>query len=522
MKTACLVAVALLFAPACRFVELHLGRSSHFDFESDSVGAEPIDLVPHGKGWNARVEGGQAASGRRSVRLFAERDLDRNSSGDLSVRLDAVPFRGHVVRVSGTLRVERADAKSSSMRLFVHVERADHRVGLDDAMDEAPLHATEWTPVEIVGAVAADAVTITIGARVTGPGPFHLDDLAIAAVREIGPNDSPHLDRVSERQLSNPDVQVVHLQSALLSRFYGRDIFVDAGVIVPPEQTQGDMAACYQIADFDGSWLRVYTEGAAVAASMRQQYPRMLYVYLDGGAQGHHAFADSVNDGPWGEALVNEIIPAIESRYLAGRAPRCRYVTGNGSGGWSALWLQIAYPHLFNGAWATAPDAVDFRAFHGTDIYTAHALLGGESRLARYPNGPQLTDYESQFSPRGDDGRPMPLCDPRSGAIDPAIAQAWRRFDIGAILNERWGTLGPKLAGRIHVWCSAHDARGRDAAVRLLKQDLERLGAQADVLLVEDRDDENLGDPHPELWPQGMRKLIHCEMAATTAALARP
>jgi hypothetical protein len=249
----------------------------------------------------------------------------------------------------------------------------------------------------------------------------------------------------------------------------------------------------------------------------------MLYVYLEcGGAPGHHAFADSVNDGPWGEALVNEIIPAIEQRFLAGRAPRCRYVTGHGAGGWSALWLQIAYPHLFNGAWATAPEPVDFRAFFGTDIYAERKMRREECQLAHDRFGPQLSDFESQFSPRGDDGRPMHMCSRDDDAIDPAVAQAWRKYDIGAIVNERWEALGPKIAGRIHVWCGTDDESGSLPAVMLLKRDLERLKAGADVILADGRGHDDLADPHEELWPLGMRTRIHREMAARTAALVRP
>lgn len=522
MKSAWFVAVALACAPACQFVALHLGRSTCFDFESDPVGAAPQELESSGPGWSARVETGQAASGRRSVRLFAQRELDRSRSGDLAVHVDAVPFRGRVVRVSAKLRVEAAAGDASSMRLFVHVDRSGGALGLDDAMDDAPVRATEWTPVEIVGAVSADATQITFGARVHGTGPFHVDDLAIEVMRSTSANDPPLLDRVTERQLSNPDAQVVHLQSALLSRFYGRDIFVDAGVVAPSDPASVT-AACYQIPDFGGSWTSAYTQGAAIAVGMRQQYPRMLYVYLEGGrGAGHHAYADSVNEGPWGQALVDEIIPAIEARFLAGRAPRCRYVTGHGSGGWSALWLQVVYPHLFDGAWATAPDPVDFHAFLGCDIYTAAKLRDARTPVARSACEPQLENYESRFSPRGDDGQPMRVCDPQSGEIDRSVAQAWRKYDIDAILTERWSTLGPKLAGRLHVWCAARDTQGRAESARLLAQDLKRLDAGVDVLFVDDRDHGDLEAPHAELWPLGMRTRIHREMAARTAELVRP
>jgi hypothetical protein len=115
----------------------------------------------------------------------------------------------------------------------------------------------------------------------------------------------------------------------------------------------------------------------------------------------------------------------------------------------------------------------------------------------------------------------MPLCDRRTFAIDPTVAQAWRKRDIGALLLERWDTLGPKLAGRIHVWCGTLDTR-RAPAVRLLKQELDRLRAEADVRLVEDRGHDDLVRAHSELWPLGMRIRIHRETAARPATPVRP
>jgi hypothetical protein len=58
--------------------------------------------------------------------------------------------------------------------------------------------------------------------------------------------------------------------------------------------------------------------------------------------------------------------------------------------------------------------------------------------------------------------------------------------------------------------------------VRVLDQDLTRLHANADVLIVGDRDHRNLADPEPTWWPLGMKTRIHREMARQTAAQARP
>src|SRR5205085_1134363 len=100
----------------------------------------------------------------------------------------------------------------------------------------------------------------------------------------------------------------------------------------------------------------------------------MLCVVLDPDCRwGHHVFADSDNNGPVGRALCEELIPQIETTYRGLGTPAARFVTGHSSGGWSSLWLQVAYPEFFGGVWSTSPDPVDFRDFQRIDIYAPGA-----------------------------------------------------------------------------------------------------------------------------------------------------
>ncbi len=70
---------------------------------------------------------------------------------------------------------------------------------------------------------------------------------------------------------------------------------------------------------------------------------------------GHSVFADSANNGPVGEALIMELIPAIEERFRIIAEPSAQFVGGHSSGGWSSLWLQVTYPDYFGGCWSTGP-----------------------------------------------------------------------------------------------------------------------------------------------------------------------
>lgn len=483
----------------------------------------------------------------RGSRVDSDEQEPRVDDANLSSWVEASPYRGKVVRLSGRLRLASNAADGSSVRLWLRVVRPDGRPSLFDDMLECPVRSQDGVSAEIVGAIDSDAERIEFGVAMEGLGPFHVGDVVLEAVRDTTPNDPPLATRLSQRQLENRDVQTVRLRSDLLSRFWGRDIFMEAGVVPPPDVKDGEsLAISYEIPGFGGSWTDAYSEGALLANGMRNGYPRLLYVFLDPMCtQGHHAFVDSVNTGPWGEALVSELIPAIETRFFAGRAPKARYLTGHASGGWSSLWLQVAYPHLFDGAWATAPDSIDFRDFCGVDIYSAGNLYydakgdevpfvrdGGEwvSTLRAYARdefaadaiGGPIASHDAAFGPRGDDGRPMPLFDRKTGAIDPFVAQSWRKHDLSAILRERWSTLGPKLVDKLHVWCGELDTFGSDGSVRRFSTDLDALGVKLDILVVPGRDHFDLGEPDPVLWPYGMRTRIHREMAARAAGFPRP
>ena len=124
-------------------------------------------------------------------------------------------------------------------------------------------------------------------------------------------------------------------------------------------------AASYAIHGFGGDHHAAWNQGDSLVEKMESgKRMEMVHVYLDANfSTGHHVFADSINNGPWGKALTEEFIPYLERTYRLIPQSRARFVTGHSSGGWSSLWLQVNYPDFFGGTWSTAPDPVDFRSF---------------------------------------------------------------------------------------------------------------------------------------------------------------
>lgn len=332
----------------------------------------------------------------------------------------------------------------------------------------------------------------------------------------------------------NEWTRLCEVRSALLSEFHRRDVFVRAAVSLPPgyaEQPDRRYPVIFSIPGFGGTHF-----AGRRPEPVREQNPggvEFVRVTLDPSCPwGHHVFADSATNGPWGRALVTEWLPEFERRFRVVAAPGGRLLTGHSSGGWSSLWLQITHPDVFGGVWSTAPDPVDFRDFSRVNIYRAGenafrtpagerrpiARRGADQVLIWYDDfdrmetvlghGGQFRSFEAVFSPRGADGTPAPLWNRQSGSVDPAVAQAWERYDIRLVLERHWTTLGPRLAGKLHVFMGDQDTFYLDGAARLLQESLQTLGSDAVVEL-------HPGKDHGTLLTPELRDRLRREMAET-------
>lgn len=326
-------------------------------------------------------------------------------------------------------------------------------------------------------------------------------------------------------------VKLVDIESKLLTEFHGRPTRLRAGVVLPEsfaKDPQRRYPVVYEVPGFGGTHLGAVNAAARGATDVAGV--EMLYVVLDPSCRlGHCVFADSANNGPCGQALVEELIPFIEKEYRGLGTPNARFVTGHSSGGWSSLWLQLTYPDFFGGVWSTSPDPVDFRDFQRIDLTKpgANLFAGGDGKprpLARVGGKPvlyfkpfsdmetvmghggQLASFEAVFGPRASDGKPRRLWDRATGAVDPETARDWEKYDICLTLERDWKTLGPKLAGKLHVYTGADDTFYLEGAVRLLQESLKKLGSDADVEIVPGRD-------HGTLLDGKMRERIAREMA---------
>ncbi|MEW5917924.1 MAG: hypothetical protein AB1762_16090, partial [Gemmatimonadota bacterium] len=197
-------------------------------------------------------------------------------------------------------------------------------------------------------------------------------------------------------------VKHVRIRSERLSEFWGRDMYIAAFVTLPwgfDEQPSARYPLVINHGHFASApdnWRETppdenltpdYSERFSLAGYNRIQqqaswqfyqdwtgkgFPRVLLVQI----QHPTPFYDdsyavnSANNGPYGDAIMRELVPEIERRFRGIGEGWARFTYGGSTGGWEAMAVQMFYPDEFNGAWVACPDPIDFRHYTVVNIYS--------------------------------------------------------------------------------------------------------------------------------------------------------
>jgi enterochelin esterase-like enzyme len=370
---------------------------------------------------------------------------------------------------------------------------------------------------------------------------------AVVTVRGINPGDTApvklvinKLTPMRPKPADTENVKLVEFVSPMLSKFWGRPITMRAGVVLPPDYAASakKYPAVYKVHGFGGDHTRAWRDGPTIAKSIAEgrQFP-MVHVYLDASfSTGHHVFADSVNNGPWGRALTEEFIPHLEKQFRLIPKTSARFLTGHSSGGWSTMWLEVNYPDVFGGTWSTSPDPVDLHSFTGIDVTPGSTQNAYRTKDGRVLNlvrmngkevasveqfakaeevqgeyGGQFASFEWVWSPKGPDGRPMKLFNRQTGELDPFVEKAWEKYDIRKIVESNWATLGPKLLGKVHLVVGSEDTFHLEEAAIMFCGFLKSKGREDACEVVPGRDHGNLYQKYTT-YPDGLEMRIDKEM----------
>jgi hypothetical protein len=315
-------------------------------------------------------------------------------------------------------------------------------------------------------------------------------------------------------------VRHIRIQSQLLTKFWGRPMFLSAVVLVPegfdehPEAHYPEMISeDHFVDDFDDfrttppdpNLKPDYSERFHLAGYNRIQqeeayktyktwtgakFPRYLVIKL----QHANPYYDdsyavnSANVGPYGDAIETELMPALEKQFRGIGQGWARFLSGGSTGGWESLAVQMFYPTHYNGAFVACPDPVDFHAFTNIDLYEDKNAfyLYGANKAVEQPamrdylghatittkqineyeralgdhgrSGDQFDIWQAVYSPVGADGYPSQIFDKVTGEIDHSVAAYWHdHYDLDAIMARDWATLGPQLQGKLHIFVGSDD-----------------------------------------------------------------
>jgi hypothetical protein len=333
-------------------------------------------------------------------------------------------------------------------------------------------------------------------------------------------------------------VKHIKLQSRLLSEFWGRPVYLGAHVLLPEGFDQHPDARYPLVIDHghfpsDFGGFRTELPDTTIPCEhserfrldcynrIQQQlahqlykdwtapgFPRVLLIQIQHPTPYYDdSYAvNSANNGPYGDAIMRELVPEIERRFRGIGQGWARFTYGGSTGGWEAMAVQLFYPDDFNGAWVACPDPIDFRANTVVNIYEDTNAYWVTSRWKRTPrpglrnwlgqvsstlldmnrreavlgskgrSGDQWDIWQAVYSPAGPDGYPQPIWDKLSGTIDREVANYWKEhYDLSYILRRDWKTLGPKVRGKLKIYVGDMDNYYLNNAVYLVEDFLKNV-----------------------------------------------
>jgi len=319
-------------------------------------------------------------------------------------------------------------------------------------------------------------------------------------------------------------VKHIKIRSKILSNFWGHDMYLGATILLPKgfdEHPNVHYPVVYEQSHFglgapDGfttqsrlippAYKKILDDyNLEDGYSFQQKYnsahfPRMIVVTFQHPTPYYDdSYAvNSANNGPYGDAIMKELIPYIENHYRIIQQPYARVLTGGSTGGWESMALQLYHPDFFGGTWTLYPDPLDFRHFQLMDLtkdtnafyankftmpFNANSTWQQSPRYMMRDNegqpirttkdaswleevlgthgrsGEQMDIFDAVFGPVGDDGYPVPLWDNLTGKIDSNAVNYAREhgYDLRYYLAKNWATLGPKLIDKLHVYVGDED-----------------------------------------------------------------
>lgn len=339
-------------------------------------------------------------------------------------------------------------------------------------------------------------------------------------------------------------LKYVKIRSKALSRFWKRDMYVGANVLLPSGYNASDRQNRYPViynqthwpasegafqypynTDFHMSWDAGFVNGTSrsipkfILITFRHETPLFDDSYA----------VNSANLGPYGDALNDELVPYIDSKFNTIAKPYARIQDGGSTGGWESIASVIFRPDLYGACFTYYPDPIDFRKLQNVNIYNETNAFINSTDGSLLPSArqfsvedvaevvfttadwshwelslgtlsrsrSQIDVWNAVYGAQDSNGYPLELYNKINGEINRKAVEYWKDFDLSLYLSNNWKgkkNLGYVLKDRIHLSVGTHDDYYLDNSVTAFKERVEELGGSqwANISYVENGNHGNL------------------------------
>ncbi|KAF1998224.1 hypothetical protein P154DRAFT_495542 [Amniculicola lignicola CBS 123094] len=301
----------------------------------------------------------------------------------------------------------------------------------------------------------------------------------------------------------------IKIRSKKLSKFWGRDMYLGANIVLPFGYNAKDTRKRYPVIYSQGHWpagagplgypnnavfKAAWDKGIipATNTTAERPAPKLIMVSFrhESPLYDDSYAVNTANLGPYGDAINDELIPVIESTFNIIRAPYARVQEGGSTGGWESIASVIFRPDLFGVCFSSYPDSLDFHRHQDIELYTAknaYTRADGSSvpSIRTHTNGVEVVlatvaqenhweltfgtstrsanqwdVWNAVYGIQGYNNYPLEPWDKVTGEIYPEVVEAWKPMDLSNYVVSNWNNkrnLGKALAGRIYIYVGSWD-----------------------------------------------------------------
>ncbi|KAH9894547.1 Alpha/Beta hydrolase protein [Xylariomycetidae sp. FL2044] len=328
----------------------------------------------------------------------------------------------------------------------------------------------------------------------------------------------------------------VKIRSDVLSKFWNRDMYVGANVLLPSGYDADDKTTRYPVIynqghwsgdaaaydylyddDFTASW-----DSGLLPNTTDKPTPKLILVtfrhetpfYDDSYA------VNTANMGPYGDAINEELIPYIDAKFNTISEAYARIQDGGSTGGWESAANVVFRPDLFGACFSSYPDSLDFHRHQDIPLYSAKNAYTREdgskiTSIREVVNG-TLTDvtsveqenhweltfgtssrsalqwdvWNAVFGVQGINGYPLEPWDKVTGEVFPEAVEYWKEFDLTEHIVSNWDNemnLGEVLRERMFIYVGSWDNYFLNEGVEQFRDRVEAKGGPdwANVTILE-------------------------------------